>query len=454
MSDLQTLVRRHRDLLLVTLAALAVRLVWNLHVHRPIDYVFSDMGGYMERAQTSIDHPNDRLGYFTLFPWGTHFFLSLLKRAFGARSGTAIGVAYALLGTASVAYSFLLARRLTRSVWVPRVVGVVLVVYYPWISLGGYTLSEPPFTCFLAASTYYALGLADRGRPRDAWLFGVTLAVAAVFRPQILMALPLLGLHWLLRRRAWRRFSPRRLVAVAVPLVIVLGVSAARMEFHTGKLGLISNNGPLNFTFGRCHALSITATAPDRTSSYSPPPLGELSRHEKQDPGSLMKLDPAMDTKLHFDGHIWESRPLYWMAAQCVRRGGLGRQVEYALTHVVLLWGYNLMWPDMGQKPAFRRPMEIASVLHVVLILPAALVAMALSLRRRNARVMLVALHIYGLVAVAMLYFGDPRLRAPYDGILVLLAVMTYASAFRLVRRRLARSRARRRLLLEGARAA
>jgi hypothetical protein len=55
---------------------------------------------------------------------------------------------------------------------------------------------------------------------------------------------------------------------------------------------------------------------------------------------------------------------------------------------------------------------------------------------------MLAALHVYGLVAVAMIYFGDARLRAPYDGILVLLAVMTYASAYRMLRRRLARGAA------------
>ena len=427
-----------RDLVLITLLALAVRLWWNLHVHKPLDYAFSDMGGYLERAQTSIDHPSDRLGYFTLFPWGTHFFLSLLKRAFGRDNGAAIGVAYALLGAASVAYGFLLARRLTRDVWVSRAVGAALIVYYPWISLGGYTLSEPPFTTFLAASTYYALCLADRGRRRDAWCFGVTFAVASVFRPQILLALPLLGLHWLLRRRAWRRFSPRVLVAVAVPLVFVLGVSAARMRFHTGKFGLVSNNGPINFAFGRCHALTIAANAPDRKGAYSPPPLGDLARYEKAHPGSLMKLDPVMGTKLEVEGHTWDAAPLYGLAAECVRRGGLGRQVEFALEHVVLLWGYNLMWPDMGQ-PSFRRPMELASTLHNVFILPAALVAMALSLRRRNARVLLVSLHIYGLLVVAMLYFGDPRLRAPYDGMLVLLAVMTYASAYRMLRRRLRR---------------
>jgi hypothetical protein len=439
MSGAQAFLRKHREVLLLTLVALAVRLVWNLAIHRPLDYAVSDMGGYLERAQTSIDHPEGRFGYFTLFPWGTHFLLSLVKRAFGRDNGAAVGITYALIGAGAVAYSFLLARRLTRSAWTPRVVGAILVFYYPWISLGGYTLSEPPFTLFLAASAYYGLCLADRGRPRDAWLFGASMALGCLFRPQILVALPLYGVHWLVRRRAWRRFSPRLLVGIAVPLVLVLGVSAARMRFHTGKLGLVSNNGPLNLAFGRCHALTISSVAPDRAGVYSPPSLGALGRYSQEHPDSLMRLDPVLDTKVSFDGHMWDAAPLYALAGQCVRKSGVLRQMAFSARHVVLLWGFNLIWPDQNLGPKFHVPMEVSTVLHNLLILPAALVAMVLALRRRNARVMLAALHVYGLMAVAMIYFGDARLRAPYDGVLVLLAMMTYASAYRLIRRRLAR---------------
>jgi 4-amino-4-deoxy-L-arabinose transferase-like glycosyltransferase len=439
MSRAWAFLRRHREVVVLTVAALIVRLVWNLVIHRPLDYAVSDMGGYLERAQTSIDQPDGRFGYFTLFPWGTHFLLSLVKRAFGRDNATAVGVTYALLGAGAVAYSFLFARRLTRRVWPARVVGAILVFYYPWISLGGYTLSEPPFTLFLAASAYYALLLADRGRPRDAWLFGVTMAIACLFRPQILVALPLYGLHWLVRRRAWRRFSPRLLVGVAVPLVFVLGVSAARVRFHTGKLGFVAGNGPLNLAFGRCHALTITSVAPDRAGIYSPPSLGALSRYGKEHPDSLMQLDPVMDTKLSFEGHMWDAAPLNRMALQCVRISGFARQLAFSARHVVLLWGFNLIWPDQNMGPKFHVPMEVSSALHNALILPAALVAMALSLRRRNARVMLAVLHVVGLVAVAMIYFGDARLRAPYDGVLLVLAVMTYASAYRKLRRWMAR---------------
>lgn len=442
LATLRGLAARHRDLILVTLAALAVRLVWNLVIHRPVDYAYSDMGGYLERAQTSITKLGGRFHYFTLFPWGTHFLLMLVKRAFGQTNGAAVGVTYALLGSGAVAYTFLFARRLVRSVWLPRAVAAALVVYYPWISLGGYTLSEPPFTLFLAAAAYYGLLLADRGRARDAWLFGASLAIGATFRPQLLLALPLYALHFALRRRAWRRITPRLLAGLAVPIAFILAVSAARMHFHLGRFGLISNNGPLNFAFGRCHAVLITSTAPDRIGGYSPPPLGALAAWEKSDPKGIVRLDPAMGEKLQFKGYMWDAAPLYALAAQCVQRTGVARQIRYAVTHVAMLWGFNIPWPDQAQKPAFRVPMQIASTLHNIFVLPAAAIAVLLAFRRRNARIMLAALHVWALVVVAMVYFGDTRLRVPYDGILVVLAALTYASAYRLLRRR-ARLRAR-----------
>ena len=66
---------------------------------------------------------------------------------------------------------------------------------------------------------------------------------------------------------------------------------------------------------------------------------------------------------------------------------------------------------------------------------------MALAFRRRHARRMLLALHVFGLFLVAVVYFGDTRLRAPYDGILVTLAVVTYAGGVRRIGRELASRR-------------
>ena len=38
----------------------------------------------------------------------------------------------------------------------------------------------------------------------------------------------------------------------------------------------------------------------------------------------------------------------------------------------------------------------------------------------------MLAVHIWALIVTAAIYFGDTRLRAPYDPMLVLLALETY----------------------------
>jgi hypothetical protein len=426
---------KHRELLVVTLLALVVRLIWNLWVHPPLDYVFSDMAAYLERAQTGIDHPDGRFGYFTLFPWGTHVLLGLVKRLFGREPRVAIGVLYAVMGALSVSFTFALARRFARRTWAPRVVGAVLVVYYPWLSLGGYVLSETPFTLFLCATAWSALRLADRGRPRDAWLFGLAIALASIFRPQILISFPLLAVHFVLRRKAWRRPRLAALPVILAPTLLVLAFSAMRVHWHTGHYGGIAGNGPLNYAFGRCHATAIISTAPDRSNSFRPPSLGGLFAHEKEHPRSMFKLYPAMGTTLNVKGHMWDPEPMYALAGECIARTGLARQAMYAATHLALLWRFNVMWPD-SERERFRPCMAAAQMAHNVLVLPAAIVGIALAFRRRRARALLIAVHVLGLMIVAMIYFGDTRLRAPYDGLLVVIAIETYACAYRALRRR------------------
>jgi uncharacterized membrane protein YwaF len=122
------------------------------------------------------------------------------------------------------------------------------------------------------------------------------------------------------------------------------------------------------------------------------------------------------------------------------------RQAKYAITHVVLLWGYNIIWPDMGSTTAGPRiTMAVFCIAHSIVILPPAALAMVLAFRRRRARTMLVALHAWGLLLTAMLYFGDTRYRAPYDGVLTVLAVVMYPEIRRWLRVAVERYRARRR---------
>jgi hypothetical protein len=448
---------RHRALILVTLVALAVRLVWNLAIHNPVDHAYSDMGGYLARADEMLTRPwlppkgpwpkpevdsltawlaprlfGPKLPHLTLYPYGTHAFLGLVKAAFGMKNRVAIGASFAVLGALAVAYSYATAARFTRNRGAQRAVAIVLIGYYPWISLGGYALSEIPFTLCVAAIAFHGLRLADLGRARDAWLLGLWLSLGALVRPQILVSIPLLGLLPILRPRAFRHFSFGFYPRVALPIALVVALSAWRVHWHLGTRvdsdHLISTNGPMNRVFARCHNTALAAKAHDGSGWFGPPSLGALWAYEhKEHRHPLLPLDPARGTTINFRGHMWDAAPTNAISADCVKKTGYLRQARYAITHVALLWGYNIIWPDMGNALKWRVPMAIFCFAHAIFIMPPAALSMFLAFRRRRARSMLLALHLWGLLIVSMLYFGDTRYRAPYDGILTILAVVMYA---------------------------
>ena len=185
--------------------------------------------------------------------------------------------------------------------------------------------------------------------------------------------------------------------------------------------------------FGRCHNTGLDAVAPGWHGFFGPPALGSLLRHEKVALTNhlgrpFFTLDPALGERLVIQGHMWDAEPNYELARSCVAKTGYLRQIKYAITHVVLLWDYNGIWPDMGSK-VWGPAMNAACIVHNVVFVWALVVAVLLSFQRRRARWMLLSLHVLSVVVTAALYFGDTRYRAPYDGIIMILAAQVYVEA-------------------------
>ena len=84
---------------------------------------------------------------------------------------------------------------------------------------------------------------------------------------------------------------------IFVPLLLIAGFSAYRLHHHTGRMGLISENGKFNQVFGRCHNNKIKAlpdTPSRRITSFGPPPLIQLEKREAKMPGAWPGLDPTL----------------------------------------------------------------------------------------------------------------------------------------------------------------
>jgi hypothetical protein len=415
-------------------AALLVRLHWNAVAHPPGDYLYSDMHGYVTRADGVLREGWTAREYSGFYPWGTHALIAGLELVFGKKDYVAVGNAFAVMGAIVVLFGYLIARRVTKTSWVAPLVGLVLVFDYPLISLGGYFLSEIPFAVGMGAATWLLLRIIDEGRTRDAWLCGIAIAFALVMRPQILLSVVLVFAFWLVATR----FAPavrdqicgklrmRHFVMAAVPIALVLAFSAVRLHHHTGRIGLISENGTFNQVFGRCHNVKIIAL-PDRPgrsrTSFGPPPLIQLQKRADRAPGEWPQLDPLIENNFYYHGYIGDSEILRDYMRQCIEIGGWTKQAEFALVHVLMLWRYNVIWPDSGKSQWQALAHRWGKIHTWTFAIPAVLAMFIVFVPRRHPKLAWVALHLWAAFAIAALYFGDVRLRTPYDPVLVLLAL-------------------------------
>jgi hypothetical protein len=439
---------RHRWPIGVTLIALGLRLWWNLKLHPPEDHVFSDMGGYVRRAQRLVDSPLLRRPDESFYPVGTHYFIALFLGLFGSLRAAGVGMAVVSSLGAPLAYFLVgrlhggpqwsarqhgptdddldedLADRHAMAATMARVAGLFIAIYFPLIGYTGFFLSEALFAVILVASAVLLLRLADHGRNGDAWTLGIVYAVGLMVRPQIMVAAGLVFLWIVLRRRDFPELGLHHLVRVVTPIALVVCYVLALSAYHSGRATPVAQNGGLNRAFGRCHAYEIRSYH----SMFGPPAFGSLHRLEKRNPDSPLPLAPAIDGKLQTRGYVWDEGELNALADRCVEQSGPARQAYYAFTHVVLLWLFNGGWPDMGPYPV-RGFMQGWTNAHLVVFVIPMLIGMSLGASRRRSRLGLVSLYAWSMFLTVMLVMGSVRFRVPYDIITIALALHVYALA-------------------------
>ncbi|MCA9685905.1 MAG: phospholipid carrier-dependent glycosyltransferase [Myxococcales bacterium] len=471
--------KRRWWVLILFLAALVVRLNWNLEVH-PLDgYLYSDMAGYDGRANAVLRDPFSSREYDAFFPFGTAWLLVAIKYLWGIENYRAVGIFFALLGAGIVGASYAITDRIMgkRVRWAAPVVGVFLVFYFPLIAIGGYVLSELPFSFCLTMSLLLLLRIVEEGRYRDAWLLGLMLGIGALVRSQMTASVALMGLYWILalflKPRPYAKLTWKHLICVGIPLALLLGMAAVRFHIHTGRYGLVSENSTINLVFGRCHSKGMYSR-PDGhghgTVRFAPPPLIQFEVHSAKHPESFFQIDSvwgdwaenpepiegvegfAIDnfgcrkrdcrlpgSELEYQGYIGDGHIHRTIVKECMRRAGVKRQAYYTLSHWALLWNYNLMWPDQANPRP--RPKDSAQSWRTLqerwgkfnrnaLMVPAFLGLLFAFVPRKRPLEALVALNFWALMIISGIWLGGIRFRSPYDPVIVILAVCVYAFAW------------------------
>jgi hypothetical protein len=397
---------------LAFVVALAVRATWLLVYQRPADGVFSDMAGYVARAQALLQGHDDE----TCFPPGTHWFYAAQMALWGPDGLGAMGWAQVVLGASLAPLSVLLARRVSGSVVAAAVVGGLVALWHPLVTFGGYFSSELPFAVALLASV---LGWVRwQQTARGGVLTGVAMGFAYLIRPTALLAFALLFAWACLRGLG----SWRGRLSVLAPVLLAILLGAARYHDRTGRWGLISDNGAVASFFAWTDYLGLQAT---------PPPGAPVPIQRGFHPPSRNTREFLPDYT--YTGLRCDPAPLLAERNRVIAASSATTLAARVLRNVTSLFRGNPLWPERTRATeGFRQTLQTQWPWVVTAaLLPLSglgLVCHLLSFwsphrpELRAARTT-VALCLLSAVLAAAAYTGEVRYRVPYDPLLLVFAV-------------------------------
>jgi hypothetical protein len=384
--------------------------IWIFWLHRPLDYVYSDMSTYLVGAKQIADWRELNV-YTTFQPQGTHLLLAVPLAVLGnGRPGLwgATGIWWVL-----AAATPFFAWRLARLLLTPSAAALTALFVAVWpltVTYSGYFLSESPGLTFLLASLWLGYE-AQRRRGRHALLLGALAgglgAAAVAIRPQYLLNLALVAVPFLPRRRL-NGLAVGGFAAVAI--MLLLGVCAFNTAIAGRPTGL-SREGGVTFFLGQCHVWHVSVQTSTTEYTIEPPVYVQTG-------GNVA----------YFPGHqIWEDGFFYRKGLDCLVHDGLRWPVHAA--HVLLdMTATSIPWPQVGQ-PTLRQVTDWTNTVYGYGLLPFVILLAFVRIARRvptAAGEKALLAHLLCIVPVALVYFGDPRFRSTYDvfGLALLAAAL------------------------------
>ena len=383
------------------LGALAVRLAYLLESRgNPFfDAPVVDARTYLEQAR--LIAAGGLLGGDSAFwqPPMFPYFLAACLWVFGDGVFAAVRVAHALIGACSCLLLYRLSLRALPSAWAAAASATAMALWGPLIYFEGELLSVA-LEVFLYLLLLLLLARAREGTGLARWgAAGLVGGLAAVTRPNIMLFLLLAAcaLPWLRPRPAAGRYL-RQLLAALVGFACVVGPVTWRNAAVGGEFVLVSANGGVNFYIGNNAAADSTVAihpgmhwerlmAEPVEAGYESP--GERSAY-------FMRRAFA-DISTDFPGWAGRLAEKAWLllSGPEVKRN---QDPYYAAGHSRLL--SLLLWD------------EVISFPHGV-VLPFALLGLAVTWRQRNPALDLLRLFLAGYGLSIVLFFVTSRYRTP-----------------------------------------
>ena len=386
------------------LAGVIIRVVWGLVIHPPLDFLYSDMGSYIERAQRlAAGGPLWRIDAF--HPPGTHMLLAAPMKLFGTGSAGlwAGAVLWCVLSSLIPLFTWRLARLLLTPA--AAALSAAFSAFWPLhITYGAFFTSEIPSLALMVAALWAGYrAIREQGKLAFGLglLAGVLAGAAIGSRPQWILNLMVLAVPLLLRFRR----QAAVVAGIVIGTTVVLGGVLLHNSVVAGKLTGLSENSGVNFWMGHCDVRTVTTNDPRQNVffTFSLPVAIQLER------GGIY----------NFNGRLaWDQSFFYRIGLQCIRRDGLDH-IRILVRNTLDMTATTIPWPQVDGENGQRSVVQASNLVYA-LLLPWIVIESVFLIRRRHATgrpsgELIMLAHLACVVLVAILYFGDPRLRTPYD---------------------------------------
>jgi 4-amino-4-deoxy-L-arabinose transferase-like glycosyltransferase len=392
----------------IGLASVAVgvllRIVWGLVIHPPVHYLYSDMGAYVERAQR-LATGGELQRFDVFFPPGTHVLLAAPMVLFGTeRAGLWAGALLWCVLSAAIPF---FAWRFARLLLTPAAAALTALFCALWplyVTYGGYFTSETPSLALLLASLwagYRAVQLQGRSAGWLGLVAGLLGGMAIANRPQLILNLAVLVVPLLFRFRS----QARALAGIVLGTAVVLAGTVLHNSAAAGKPTGLSENAGLNFWMGQCDVHDVTTVDPVRniTFKFGNPVWAQLGSGGSH----------------YFEGPlVWDQGFFYKLGLRCIEKDGLGH-VRVLANNVLNMTATTVPWPQSNDEQGQRGVVRVSNLAYSIALPLIVAYSLFVVVRRRAAGLSsgeaVMLLQLACVLVVAIVFFGDPRLRSTYD---------------------------------------
>ena len=398
-----------------------MRWLWVFVLHRPDEYVYSDMGTYVRGAERFLDGNYVQTVYDTLYPPGTAYFLGVLHH-FDSSWQLAISVAF-LMSSAVPLLCGLIAFQLF-GIRVALVSVTLASLYWSFVDYAGYFLAEPLLIfCLALGMALLVLGL----RVKRRWLAvglgfgtGVVLGASATIKSVGLLAgcAEAAALALVATRHGSRRIWCVLLAATVGVALLVVPASVRCTRVQDGRFCLLGNEVGLNVLLG-----------------HRPGLRGIRLYDEKRETVMTFNCPTAMQKGytgiLQVEHGAYESGELSARAWEWIREHPV-ESVLLSIENVFDNFVGGVPWPS--SETDYRGWALLSQQFYYLFVLfPAVFVLYSrrkeiIALSPAAVGLLLLIVPIFALFAASFIAKGEPRYRIPFDVFGIVLASLFYGA--------------------------